>query len=232
MLIEFNEPGNYILYNDAPGPFPDGDPLVDYFTGNGALDSMHGPNTRTMMRFEVTGHSYRLPRMPAIQLKLTRKLAEIADLRNTNGLNLPIWDVLINPHNPTWPHPEKLIRRDWLRSWSGEIKIKTLNEGFDQYGRLIQLLGTDTASGAGQDGLRQDVPRGHPSRGKEQYAAGTVEVWDIYNTTGDTHPIHFHLVNVQIIGRAPFAQDDDGNPSNGFVPSGAAGCRPIPNERG
>ena len=33
---------------------------------------------------------------------------------------------------------------------------------------------------------------------------GTTEVWQIANLTGDTHPIHFHLVNVQIIARQPF----------------------------
>ncbi|MGN5479625.1 multicopper oxidase domain-containing protein [Cupriavidus basilensis] len=27
--------------------------------------------------------------------------------------------------------------------------------------------------------------------------AGSVEVWELLNLTGDTHPIHFHLVNVQ-----------------------------------
>ena len=30
------------------------------------------------------------------------------------------------------------------------------------------------------------------------------EVWEIANLTGDTHPIHFHLVNVQILARQPF----------------------------
>jgi spore coat protein A, manganese oxidase len=32
---------------------------------------------------------------------------------------------------------------------------------------------------------------------------GTTEVWKITNLTGDTHPIHFHLVNVQILARQP-----------------------------
>ena len=35
-------------------------------------------------------------------------------------------------------------------------------------------------------------------------AAGTTEVWRIYNFTADTHPIHFHLVNVQVLSRQPF----------------------------
>jgi spore coat protein A len=38
----------------------------------------------------------------------------------------------------------------------------------------------------------------------ENPSAGAVEVWQIFNLTGDTHPIHFHLVNVQVIQRQPF----------------------------
>jgi spore coat protein A len=38
----------------------------------------------------------------------------------------------------------------------------------------------------------------------ETIAAGATEVWQIANLTGDTHPIHFHLVNLQIISRQPF----------------------------
>ncbi len=33
------------------------------------------------------------------------------------------------------------------------------------------------------------------------------EIWEIINLTGDTHPIHFHLVNVQVLSRQAF---DDG----------------------
>ena len=34
--------------------------------------------------------------------------------------------------------------------------------------------------------------------------AGTVEDWVFVNTTGDTHPMHTHLVTHQVIGRTPF----------------------------
>jgi spore coat protein A len=30
-------------------------------------------------------------------------------------------------------------------------------------------------------------------------------VWEVYNTTGDVHPMHFHLVNVQVINRQLFS---------------------------
>jgi spore coat protein A len=48
----------------------------------------------------------------------------------------------------------------------------------------------------------------------EMPMAGSTEVWQIANLTGDTHPIHFHLVNVQIISRQPFNEDTyTGTPS-------------------
>jgi spore coat protein A len=36
---------------------------------------------------------------------------------------------------------------------------------------------------------------------------GTIEIWELYNTTPDTHPIHLHLVTFQILNRASFTGD-------------------------
>jgi spore coat protein A len=79
----------------------------------------------------------------------------------------------------------------------------TLNEDFDNYGRLIQTIGTFTSKSLDNQG----VPTwglAYTSPATEQPTAGSIEVWQIFNLTGDTHPIHFHLVNVQIIQRQPF----------------------------
>jgi spore coat protein A, manganese oxidase len=37
--------------------------------------------------------------------------------------------------------------------------------------------------------------------------AGTVETWRIFNTSEDTHPIHFHYFNVRIVSRQAFKRD-------------------------
>ena len=58
--------------------------------------------------------------------------------------------------------------------------------------------------------------------------AGATEIWEIANLTGDTHPIHFHLVNVQILARQPFKV----SPYNG-TPSFTGPARlPDANESG
>ena len=36
---------------------------------------------------------------------------------------------------------------------------------------------------------------------------GTVEDWVYINLTGDTHPMHTHLVTFQVVGRTPFDAD-------------------------
>jgi spore coat protein A len=41
----------------------------------------------------------------------------------------------------------------------------------------------------------------------ENPSAGTVEDWVYINLTGDTHPMHTHLVTSQVIGRTPFDAD-------------------------
>jgi spore coat protein A len=75
---------------------------------------------------------------------------------------------------------------------------KTLNEITDAYGRLIQMLGTTTPVAPGV------FARAYTDPATEIVAPSELQVWDIYNLTMDTHPMHFHLVNVQVIGRAPF----------------------------
>ncbi len=89
-------------------------------------------------------------------------------------------------------------------------RFLSLNEYFDEYGRLIQILGNAAAPfGSPYEGTRH-VPRlsavRQPDVGatEESVHYGDTEVWEIYNTTGDVHPMHFHLVNVQVINRQLF----------------------------
>jgi FtsP/CotA-like multicopper oxidase with cupredoxin domain len=87
------------------------------------------------------------------------------------------------------------------------VRPLTLNEAFDGYGRLIQLLGTNQPLNGG-------FGRAYEDPATETPKAGSTEVWQIANLTGDTHPIHFHLVNVQVLGRQPFNVDTyHGTPS-------------------
>jgi FtsP/CotA-like multicopper oxidase with cupredoxin domain len=83
------------------------------------------------------------------------------------------------------------------------IRKLALFEGMDEYGRLQPLLGTaepvvdvtgNTVTGA--------MPWHTPIT--ENPAVGDTEIWEIYNATGDAHPVHVHLVHFEVINREGF----------------------------
>jgi spore coat protein A, manganese oxidase len=170
-----------ILYNDAPGPYPGGSALNDYHPGNPKTPSSipgSTPNTRTLLQFRVvaaTGGADAPIALPATGMQ--------------NPLDGP-YLVAQTPGVPTPVPPGVPVRR------------LTLNEGFDPYGRLIQMLGTDVA--APVQTLAGMFARAYDDAPTEVVNHGTTEVWEILNLTADTHPIHFHLVNVQVLSRQAF----------------------------
>jgi len=98
-----------------------------------------------------------------------------------------------------------------------------LYEGTDQYGRLMPMLGTaepvTDVSGNAVDG---SMIWGAPIT--ENPGLGDTEIWEIYNDTGDAHPIHVHLVHFEILRRNKYTatavdipvHTHDGGVGNGF----------------
>ena len=71
---------------------------------------------------------------------------------------------------------------------AAKTRTLTLVEIMDIYGRMLPTL----------DGKRFTDPV------TENPQNNTTEVWKILNLTPDTHPIHLHLVNFQVVQRRPF----------------------------
>jgi spore coat protein A len=221
IVIDFNgvpAGTSFILYNDAPAPFPGGDKINDYVTGdsdrpptgeNPATKPGHGPNTRTLLKIVVTAGS-------GDSVSTLSWLGSMNTQLKTNFLTGNQPGLLFNNGDPSEPEFPFVGVPD---------RTLTLNEEFDEYGRLIQLLGTFNQNGTNNQGLSTwGLP--YLSNTTENPTAGSTEVWQIMNLTGDTHPIHFHLVNVQLIQRQPFT----GDPSD-FSFSGPP-TPPDPNEIG
>lgn len=81
-----------------------------------------------------------------------------------------------------------------------------LFEGEDETGRLKPMLGT-VADGA----------KSYHEPVSEVVKQNDTEVWEIYNLTPDAHPVHLHMVSMQLVGRQKFRADMDmenGRPSN------------------
>jgi len=98
-----------------------------------------------------------------------------------------------------------------------------LFEGMDEYGRLQPLLGTAEPAtdhlgnpinwpntpayvNAGLVGQMQGSIAWH-SPTTENPALGDTEIWEIYNATGDAHPVHLHLVHFDVLDRQEFTAD-------------------------
>lgn len=222
IVIDFNgvpAGTSFILYNDAPAPFPGGDKINDYVTGdsdrppfgeNPATQPGYGPNTRTLLKIVVTAGS-------GDGVNTVSWLGSMNTQLKTNFLTGNQPGLLFNsgdPSEPAFPFagvPDRML---------------TLNEDFDDYGRLIQTIGTTSSLSSNNQGINSwGLP--YLANSTENPAAGSTEVWQIFNLTGDTHPIHFHLVNVQLIQRQPFT----GDPLQGFSFSGPP-TPPDPNEIG
>jgi len=222
VVIDFNGAAGqtFILYNDSTAPFPGGDARNEYFTGapdqtafGGAPTTLQGfgPNTRTLMKIVVTAGS-------GDSVPTSSWLSQLNTQLQNNFLTGNQPGLLYNNGNPAVPGPVP---------YTGRVDRQlTLNEDFDEYGRLMQTLGTFASSGKNNQGQIM-FGRPYDSPATETPTAGAVEVWQLFNLTADTHPIHFHLVNVQVIQRQAFA----GDPSTGITLVGNA-FPPDPNEIG
>ncbi|QLK27183.1 multicopper oxidase [Natrinema zhouii] len=76
----------------------------------------------------------------------------------------------------------------------------TLTTQTDEYGRLLQLLGTQDNAYKVTDPVTEDP------------TLGDTEIWSLANYTGMSHPMHIHLVHFQVLGRQSLADyDPDAN---------------------
>lgn len=169
-----------ILYSDAPAPFPKGSALNDYYPQNPKTPtSVPGstPNTRTLLQIRVKARVGAAN--PPISLPATFTPTDPFLIPQVAGVPTPV--------------PAGV-----------PVRRLTLNETFDAFGRLIQMLGTDQPTSL-PGAKAVTFGRAYDAAPTEIIPAGTREVWEIVNTTGDTHPMHFHLVNVQILSRQAFS---------------------------
>jgi spore coat protein A len=100
----------------------------------------------------------------------------------------------LNKLVPDTTIPTKLVDLPALTPTPGvPTREVLLAEVTDSIGRIQPLLGT-SAKGP----LHYDDPI------TEKPKVGTTEIWSIINTTTDSHPVHLHLVQFQILDRQAF----------------------------
>lgn len=189
IIIDFSkcQPGDrLILYNDAPAPFPGGDTRNDYFTGDDD-QTLSGGAART-----------RLGKGPNTRTLLQFRVSRLSGAPDPLDFSKTL-SVLLNG----LPAAYAASQDPPLSTHGLKPQAKTLNEDFDSNGRLIQRVGNGTML------YTDSFGRNYMDAPTEVVHNGETQVWDVYNTTGDTHPMHFHLVNVQVVGRDLFSTVGD-----------------------
>lgn len=220
-----------ILFNDAPAPVPGFDPRADYYTGNPDLTSVggapstkpgYGPNTRTVMQFVVAGApvpgcvhaaftkdpnpNVKNPTLTALQASLPGAYAAsqpkpvvgeaaYSGLWTTNFTNTyaSIHTGSLRQPNFTFTNGDGVLQ-------TLPVQNKAIQELFDpNYGRMNATLGVEMPFTSAFN--QTTIPLGYVDPITETISDGETQIWKITHNGIDTHPVHFHLVNVQLINR-------------------------------
>ena len=115
------------------------------------------------------------------------------------------------------------------------VRKVALFEGTDEFGRLQPLLGTaepatdylgnpinwPTSAPYGDAGLvgQMDGSIAWHTPTTENPGLNTTEEWEIWNMTGDAHPVHLHLVNFEILGRQEITWDSHTDDEHRVIPN-------------
>ncbi len=219
-----------IMYNDAPTPAPAFDSRLDYFTGDGDQSPIggapntppgYGPNTRTIMQVVVDQNA---PNTVPFSLAVLK--AAFASTATTQGLFTSTQPTTIVPeaaynsaYNATFPNTYASIQANTLTftpiaplifdqppcaatapAQCAVLDQKAIQELFTlDYGRMNATLGTELPL---TNFLTQTtLPFGYAEWPTEITQGGQTSLWKITHNGVDTHFIHFHLFNVQVVNR-------------------------------
>ena len=223
VIVDFSQVpagSTLILYNDAPAPVPAFDPRYDYYTGDPDQTAMggapitqpgYGPNTRTIMQFVVQ------PGTAAPPFDLAKLQAQ---LPVAYGLDQPKPIVPEQAYDAafgtTTPADTYARIQDTTLTWAGlaapvPMQPKAIQELFDtDYGRMNSTLGTELPNTNAN--IQVTIPLKYldppteiitPSQPGAQIGAPNdgAQIWKVTHNGVDTHAIHFHLFDVQLINR-------------------------------
>jgi FtsP/CotA-like multicopper oxidase with cupredoxin domain len=205
-----------ILYNDAPAPVPAGDPRQDYYTGGPDLTTSggaptplpgYGPNTRTVMQIKVKAS--RTAPQPALDLAA---MTTAMNQRFAASQPAPIVpQAAYTPvYSPATPYGDTFVGINAQNvtftpvGASSPVTMpfgwKALHELFDvDYGRMNSLIGVEIPLTSWLN--QTTIPFSNIDPATDFLTDQQPQIWKITHNGVDTHTIHFHLVNVQILNR-------------------------------
>ena len=227
VIIDFSKYAGQtlIVYNDAPAPMPGFDPRIDYFTGagdqtggGGAYNTPpgYGPNTRTIMQIKVNPvvAGTTAPAAPFNTAALAAELP-IAYAASQPAPNIPekAYDPAFGTSSAdNYAHIfTGSLTTNGLFSYTDStgktqslpVINKAIQELFDPvYGRMNATLAVELPFSSAT--VATTIPLAYidaPIDNMDAIKDGETQIWKITHNGVDSHPVHFHLVNVQVINR-------------------------------
>ncbi|GFO57178.1 hypothetical protein GMSM_41850 [Geomonas sp. Red276] len=216
VVVDFSQvpPGSkLILYNDGPAPNPAFDSRYDYYTGNldqtlggGAPSTLrgYGPNTRTVMQFQVSG----TPGTPFDLAKLKAALPAVFDSSQPAPLVPETWNgaptdtyAKIQDYSLTIPVNDPVANPAPQAALPKTIPFnpKAIQELWDPWGRMNATLGVELPFT--NNLIQTTIPLGYVDTATEIFSDGKEIMWKITHNGVDTHPVHFHLFDLQLLNR-------------------------------
>lgn len=218
-----------ILYNDAPTAFPALDPHYDYYTGAPdrrdvggykAIPPAVGPNIRTVMQIVVSGapgtpipDDYNTATLAALQTAFTGASGIFQSSQEPIIVGQTAYDTTYATTFPaTWPNwglsrisdgSISFQKVDGTVMSNFVMKAKAIHdemgETFDDYGRMSAKMGLEMPFTNAQ--IANFILQNFVDPATEKVKPGEIQIWRITHNGVDTHPIHFHLFDVQVLNR-------------------------------
>jgi FtsP/CotA-like multicopper oxidase with cupredoxin domain len=207
-----------IMYNDAPAPNPGFDTRIDYFTGDtdasdsgGAPTTIpgYGPNTRTVMQFVVNSGAdpgtapFDIAALTSVMkgvysAEQKAPLVPAAAYGASSNVYAKIQDVTFDVTKNTFVDSAGAANTGTDQVIN--LQPKSIAEEFDtDWGRMTAQLGVELpfSNFLTQTTLQMwmfDPPT-------EITDNNQVQIWRVTHNGVDTHSVHFHMFDVQLINR-------------------------------
>jgi PKD repeat protein/FtsP/CotA-like multicopper oxidase with cupredoxin domain len=188
----------------------------------------YGPNVRTVMQVKVANNP---PAAPYNVATLNAVFANTTGKRGVFEVSQPpiilpqaeygsAYNQTFNPPNNNWI---RIFDSFWNFTTIAGVQRnitfqpKALHDEmgavYDEYGRMSGMLGLELPSGTSVSQTFTPYPYSSPPTDVIMTSIGAMngstpgdgtQIWKITHNGVDTHPLHWHMYNVQVISRAPW----------------------------
>jgi PKD repeat protein/FtsP/CotA-like multicopper oxidase with cupredoxin domain len=220
-----------ILYNDAPAAYPAGVPQYDYYTGapdrtdsGGAptIQAGYGPNVRTIMQIKINNVAPTANNLTMLNSVFEKTAAKRGVFESSQPPIIIPQVAYRSAYNQTFTQNYYSRINDHFKNFTSlsgsfvniTFQPKALHDEmgavYDQYGRMSAMLGVEVPSPTsvtaqfmpyGYDSPPTDVIMSSLGEFNGVQAGDGTQIWKISHNGVDSHPIHWHMYNVQVINR-------------------------------